>query len=268
MNLRLFDRPWLILPQTHAVMAEVFWRRLVSADSPGEPGASGNGVTEENGPNGTRIVSFSGVMMKRPSADEKKYCDAVDTDEIAAAVQRASSDAAALVLNISSPGGEVTGIEELGATIAGAKIPTFSFTDSLMASAAFWVGSQADAVYSTPSAQVGSIGVYAPVIDISEALKKFGVKVELFKAGKYKAAGFPGQPLTEEQRALFQSRVDGIHEQFKAAVTSKRKQVSAESMEGQVFLGREAAGRGLVSGLETSLDGVVARAARAAVAKN
>ena len=239
---------------------------LFSADSPDSLEADvGSGVSESNGPSGVRIVSFAGVMMKRPSAFEQKYCDAVNTDDIAAAVQRACDEASALVLNISSPGGEVTGIEELGSLIANASIPTFSYTDSLMASAAYWVGSQADAVYSTPSAQVGSIGVYSPVIDITKALEKFGVSVKLFKAGKYKAAGFPGQSLSEEQSAMFQARVDGIHAQFKAAVTSKRRNVTDASMEGQVFSGREASKVGLVSGLETSLSGVVARAAKAAL---
>jgi hypothetical protein len=101
----------------------------------------------------------------------------------------------------------VAGTEELAADVAAlAKIkPVHAFIDDLGASAAYWVASQAQAVYATASARVGSIGVILPFIDSTEAFKQAGLKVEVFAAGKFKSAGTPGVPLTDAQRALLQS---------------------------------------------------------------
>jgi dienelactone hydrolase len=53
-----------------------------------------------------------------------------------------------------------------------------------MASAAYWIASQARAIYATPSAQVGSIGVVQAVVDRSAAINAAGIKVEVFSVGK------------------------------------------------------------------------------------
>ena len=53
--------------------------------------------------------------------------------------------------------------------------PVYAFSSGLMCSAAYWVASQAQAIYVTPSARVGSIGVVQPVVDESEALRSQGV---------------------------------------------------------------------------------------------
>jgi ClpP class serine protease len=109
-----------------------------------------------------------------------------------------------------------------------------------MCSAAYWVASQARAIYATPSAQVGSIGVVQAVIDNSAALDKAGIKVEVFSVGKYKAMGAPGTPLTDDQRELISSNLAEIAGEFHTAVLAKGRSIPAEAMEGQTFSGRQA----------------------------
>ncbi len=109
-----------------------------------------------------------------------------------------------------------------------------------MCSGAYWVASQCDAIYVTPSARVGSIGVILPVIDTSEALRSNGIKVEVFAAGKFKSAGTPGVPLTDEQRAWLQTGVEEIAADFRAAVLARGRKIPAEAMEGQTFSARNA----------------------------
>ena len=109
-----------------------------------------------------------------------------------------------------------------------------------MCSAAYWVASQARAIYATPSAQVGSIGVVQAVIDNSAALDKAGIKVEVFSVGKYKAMGAPGTPLTDDQRELISSNLAEIAGEFHAAVLARGRAIPAEAMEGQTFSGKQA----------------------------
>ena len=108
-----------------------------------------------------------------------------------------------------------------------------------MCSAAYWVASQARAIYATPSARVGSIGVVQAVIDNTAALDEAGIKVEVFAVGKYKAMGAPGTPLTDDQRELIPSNLAEI-----AGSSMPRcwpgPVDSAEAMEGQTFSGRQA----------------------------
>jgi len=109
-----------------------------------------------------------------------------------------------------------------------------------MASAAYWIASQARAIYATPSAQVGSIGVVQAVVDDSAALDKEGIKVEVFSVGKYKAMGAPGNPLTNDQRELIQTNLAEIAGEFHAAVLAKGRAIPPDAMEGQTFSGRQA----------------------------
>ena len=110
-----------------------------------------------------------------------------------------------IVLDIDSPGGTVAGTPEAAAQIAAAnKVKRVdAWTGNLMCSAAYYLAAGCRGVYAAPSATVGSIGVYLPVVDRSEMYKAMGVKVDIIKSGKYKGMGFPGTSLTDDQRGTF-----------------------------------------------------------------
>jgi signal peptide peptidase SppA len=130
----------------------------------------------------------------------------------------------AIILDVDSPGGQVDGIDELATKIFQARgtKPIVAIANYTMASAAYWIGSAADQVIVSPSADVGSIGVFAVHEDMSKALDREGVKMSIIKRGKYKAEGNPYEPLTEEARAAIQSRVDEIYDGFINTVARNR----------------------------------------------
>ena len=99
---------------------------------------------------------------------------------------------------------------------------------------------QARAIYATPSAKVGSIGVVQAVVDDTAALDSAGIKVEVFAVGKYKAMGAPGTPLNDDQRDLIRSNLAETAGEFHAAVLARGRSIPAEAMEGQTFTGRQA----------------------------
>jgi ClpP class serine protease len=114
------------------------------------------------------VVPIVGVMGKGLSPIEKAL-GACDVDDVAYAIAGFCKDkkCKSIMLDISSPGGSVAGIPELANVVreASARKNVVAFTDTECASAAYWVGSQANQFICTPSASVGSIGVYMVVPD-------------------------------------------------------------------------------------------------------
>ena len=205
------------------------------------------------------IVPLRGVVGKS-LAPIDKMTGAVDLDDFYNDLDEMENDEEVefIIVDISSPGGTVTGVEEAAARLARSSKPTVAFTDTEAASAAYWIGSAADRFVATPSATVGSIGVYMAIPDLSEAYRQAGVEMQVIKAGKLKGAGIEGTKLSDEQKADLQAQVNELHADFKASVRGKRKMVKDEDMEGQVFSGKVAARKGLVTGLASSLRDLVA----------
>lgn len=193
---------------------------------------------------GIGVVSIHGPMLRRPGIIESILFGATDTEDLIAAVEEAGrrDDVRALFLDIDSPGGAVNGTPELAAAVAEVSRNkyAYAFTAGEMCSAAYWVASQADAIYATPSARVGSIGVVRVHVDNSDRLKAEGLKVEVFAAGKFKGAGVPGVPLTGEQRDWLQAQVEEIAGDFRAAVLARGRRIPEEALEGQSFSARMA----------------------------
>ena len=190
------------------------------------------------------VIRIHGPLMRNPDLFSVLLFGATDMDTVAAAISEAVSrdDVRSILLDIDSPGGTVNGTPELAQAVAdAAKHKTvYAFSAGQMASAAYWIASQADAIYATPSARIGSIGVLLPIIDSSERFRAEGLRMEVFAAGKFKTIGTPGLSLTDEQRTLLQSDIEEIAADFKAAVLARGRKVPDEAMEGQSFSARQA----------------------------
>lgn len=157
-----------------------------------------------------------------------------------------------VLLHVDSPGGTVSGIPELAGEVrrlAESK-HVVAMADSLMASAAYWIASQADEIVAAPEALVGSIGVFTIHEDWSAFLEKFGVKISYIHAGKYKVDGNFEAPLGEEARSHIQSIVDDAYRLFVEDVARGRKTavaaVKAGYGEGRVLTAKDAKAAGLI----------------------
>lgn len=237
----VYCEPWLIRPAMHATIANI-----LAAHVSGEAHKAGGiaelfGIEENEEPMCTMdgdvaVISVDGVIGKRVSALEKSS-GTVDVDDVAAALRTAYEDPAVrgIVLDINSPGGTVTGVPELGSLVAAAPKRVVAYTDTMAASAAYWIGSQAEAFVASPSATVGSVGVYLALLDESRAYELAGYRKEVIKSGRIKGIGVPGTALTDEQRTHLQAVTDALHAQFKAAVRAGRGDVSDDDMQGQDF---------------------------------
>lgn len=166
-----------------------------------------------------------------------------------------------IVLDINSPGGSVAGVQECADFIAkcAAHKPMAAVTNSLCASAAYWLASATGRVYATETAEVGSIGVVMQLVDARKAAEKSGYTVTVMHAGRFKAAGSAYEELSDEAKAYFQNQLDALHEIFRSAVAS-HMDVQGDASEwgdAQIFLGRDAANHGLVTAVVGSRDEAV-----------
>jgi capsid assembly protease len=171
------------------------------------------------------IIPLLGTIVPRMGT-LAEFSGATSVQRTALAFRAALNDpdVGSIVFDVDSPGGQVGGVEELAQEIFGARgnKPVTAVANTLAASAAYWLASAADELVITPSGEVGSIGVFAMHEDVSEALEREGVKVQLIAAGKYKVEGNPFQPLTEEARTAIQERVEEYYDAFVTAVARGR----------------------------------------------
>lgn len=167
----------------------------------------------------------------------------------------ADSRVRSIVLAIDSPGGSVFGTPEFAASVQqfATEKPIVALSDGLMASAAYWIGSAANAVYITgPTVQVGSIGVVA-THDFRP--DRMGGQTTEITAGRYKRIATSNAPLTEEGRAYIQEQVDHLYQVFVDTVAQHRgvsAQVVLDRMaDGRIFIGQQAIDAGLVDGVSS-----------------
>ena len=218
------------------------------------------------GADGVAVLPLFGVLAKRAPTWLWPY--ATNTLAFSNILRESLADSAirSIVLEIDSPGGAVDAGQELADIVFAARgqKPIYAVANSAAASAAYWIGSQADRLFITPGGQVGSIGVYAAHEDISKAMDAAGLKVSLIAAGKYKTEQSPFAPLSSDARGHLQSQVDDAYQHFVTAV-ARGRDVSPDfvrkSMGGGRMLGAgRALGARMVDGIAT-LEQVARRAA-------
>jgi signal peptide peptidase SppA len=189
------------------------------------------------------VIPIYGIIAEHPQSL------GASTDEIGAQLEAAlaSRSISAILFDVDSPGGTVTGVPELAARIFAARgtKPMLALSRSLMASAAYWLASAADEIMVAPSGEVGSIGVYTAHEDWSKALEAEGVVITPVSAGKYKLEGAPWAPLSEEARGVLQTRVDEVYGWFVKAVAAHRGDTQTNVRNGY--------GEGRVLGAEQSV---------------
>lgn len=174
----------------------------------------------------------------------------------------ASNDVKAVILDIDSPGGAVSGCQELVSEImslrangveGGKKI--VAQVNSLAASAAYWIAAACDEIVVSPSARAGSIGVYTVHEDVSKMLADDGVKLTYIHAGKYKVEGNQTEPLGKEAKDFIQEGVDRSYKAFVDGVAAGRGVSSAKVKDsfgqGRVYGAEDLVERGMADRIGT-----------------
>lgn len=225
-------------------------------DRPGPAASPPVDDDEDDMMKGVAVIAVHGILGKNLSMMEME-CGGCDCGCVADALDDAVADpeVETILFDFDSPGGVVTGIPELAQRIreASSVKTTMAFTSGQCCSAAYWLASACDSIACTKSADLGSIGVYVALCDDSEWWKKEGYKLELIKAGDFKAMGISGKPLEPAERAMIQADVDAIYAMFTADVIAGRGKVESAVMQGQTFMGENAVAVNLADEIVTDL---------------
>jgi protease-4 len=164
-----------------------------------------------------------------------------------------------LILFVDSPGGGVYESDELYLKLKEYKEltqrPVYAVMGSMAASGGYYISAAADKIVANRNTWTGSIGVtIGTLYDISELLEKYGVKTVTITAGSNKAMGSSVEPLTDEQKQIFQSLVDEAYDQFTGIVSNERG-IDLEAVkalaDGRIYTAKQAYDLGLVDMIGT-----------------
>jgi len=152
-----------------------------------------------------------------------------------------------LIVRINSTGGTVTAsdimFKEIDLFKKKTRIPVIAVMMDVAASGGYYVALAADTIVAHPTSVTGSIGVIMLSLNAEGLLQKLGVTTSAFKSGERKDMGSPFRALTDDERKIFQSVIDGLHGQFLSRLVESRKlplDVARKIADGRVYTAQQA----------------------------
>ncbi|MBZ5494817.1 MAG: signal peptide peptidase SppA [Acidobacteriia bacterium] len=210
--------------------------------------------------NAVAVLDLEGIIF-----DSKEFTDQLKDIGSSPGVR-------AVVLRVNSPGGGVAASQEMFEAVRKFRAETRKKVVVSMASVAasggYYVACAADRIYANPGSITGSIGVIVEWYNYSELLKWAKLQDIVFKSGEFKDTGSPSRPLTDAEKAYFQSLIQNMYGQFIKDVAASRRmnQADVEKLaDGRVYTGLEAKNNGLVDELGALQDAVAAAAKMAGI---
>lgn len=210
------------------------------------------------------LVPVIGPMFHRPSFFGMDLQSFRERFRVALADEAVS----AIVLDVDSPGGQASGVQEAFAEVFRARgtKPVTAVANTMMASGALWLASAADRIIASPSALVGSVGVRWSHIDASGLNQKVGLELTTVtsSAAPHKDEFSPDGALRPEDRRRAQQLADEFHASFVRDLARGRRlstlKVNTNFGDGRLLTAREALAAGMVDEI-LSFDAAVARSA-------
>lgn len=253
------ETPWAILESKLAEIEAVLEFHMAGGKySPEDLQARfGEQSRPEAGKRGAvAVVPLRGVISHRMGG-MIEMSGGMSVEQFTAMFRQAMADEAisAILIDVETPGGTITGVTELAAEIYAArgKKPVVAHVNALAASAGYWAISGASEIVSTPSGEVGSIGVITSHIDTTKADEADGLTRTVISAGRYKAEGHG--PLSDETKAAVQARVDEAYAVMVKDIAKGRgvkpSEVSGGYGEGRVVSAKQALSLGMIDRIAT-----------------
>lgn len=263
---KLYTRPHLISREGFAVIDKVFRARLNVQDggpivlqSPTED--SGSYLNPTDIPareNGIALISINGILANNVSGIDALCGGLTDISLIRSEIELAATnpDIATIALIVDSPGGEVQGIPELAQYIKEVNDnikPIVAWVNGSASSAAYFLIAGVSEIYASMSSAIGSVGVYAYLLDDSKAFADEGLKPIVVRGGTEKGDLLPGLPITEAVIQRVQQDVDYIREMFVGFVKQTRGNIDDQYLQGWSYFAQRAEEIGFIDGIANSL---------------
>lgn len=255
---RLFNTPLAIHPSKAEIVIAALSERLgiiridaASMSSFDELSRSGqNPRLGYDVVEGVAIIPVQGTLVQklgslRPYSGMTGY-DGIRMNLLSAMVE---PDVKAVVFDINSPGGEVSGCFDLVDTIYSCRgeKPIWAILNEYAYSAAYAIASATDHITVPRTGGTGSIGVIWMHMDMSQAIKDNGLNVTIVRHGDRKAETNPYSPLTKKALQSSQEDIDEVGKLF-ADTVARNRGISSDSilsLQAATFQGQSSIEKGL-----------------------
>jgi len=253
---RLFGAPLLIHRPKLDVILAVLGPRVGLTDLAAPAGYTRPERGAAVGDPKVAVIRIHGTLVRRTvglEAESGLTSYAVIASQLDAAL--ANPEAAAILLDIDSPGGESGGVFDLADRIrAAAKVkPVWAVANDMAFSAAYALACAADKVFVSRTGGVGSIGVIAMHVDQSQKDVQDGVRYTAVFAGDRKNDLNPHEPISNEAHAFLKAEVNRVYGLFVETVARNRgiEPSAVRDTEAGLFFGQAAVALGLADAIGT-----------------
>lgn len=157
----------------------------------------------------------------------------------------------AIILDINSPGGTTTGAEALYETVrklAETK-PVVAILGTMATSGGYAVALSADHIVARGNTLTGSVGVIIQWQDISQALKKVGIRTHTVASSTIKGQPNIFEDTNKEALASIKDALDSSYDWFLGLVQQRRQfsvEKAKEISDGRIYTGWQAKKNGLI----------------------
>jgi protease-4 len=178
-------------------------------------------------------------------------------EDMRLALQQARDDdhVRAIVLEIDSPGGEVTASDVIYNWVVKtrAKKPVIVYMDSLAASGGYYVACGGRYLMANETTITGSIGVIIQTLNYEQLFNKVGLSAVVFKSGKFKDMLSGTRPVTPEEREYIQGFVMKTYDKF-LGIVARERNLPADGLrnsvaDGRILSGKDALDNKLIDGV-------------------
>jgi len=210
-------------------------------------------ITEEPGRKRLFVIDFDGDIRASAVESMRKEISAILT---------LATDNDEVLVRLESGGGIIHGYGLAASQlqrIRSKAIPLTVSVDKVAASGGYLMACVADKIIAAPFSIIGSIGVLAQIPNLHRLLKKNDIDFEQLYAGEYKRTLTLFGENTDRARNKMQQELEEIHGRFKDFVKQQRSALDVDKVStGEHWLGTKAYELGLVDGLQTSDDYLMA----------
>ncbi len=182
-------------------------------------------------------------------------------------LKRAADDShvRAVVLRVSSPGGEVSASDTIFHEVMRFRKetgrPVVAAVVGMAASGGYYASLGADRIVIEPTAITGSVGATMTYVNVEGLFGKIGLKSEHIQSGALKDIASPTRPMTPEERKILQDLINTMFQRFLELVHERRPDMTQADLaavsDGRILTSQQALDLHLVDRigyLEDALD--------------
>lgn len=212
-------------------------------------------IYSDEGSTGSSSQKVAILNIKQPIVKHSQFCGPEGTKSMMNRLRTIENDndIAGVVLDIDSGGGQVYGTPEFHDFIKNFSKPVVTYTDGLLCSAAYYIGSAASHIVANKRADaIGSIGVYSQILDVTGWYEKQGAKLHTIYSSKSTEKNKAYREVLEgNYDSYISEELDPLVDSFVEDMKSSRENLNKKVFKGATFNASDSLELGLIDEIGT-----------------